>query len=225
MEAGVLASKIQWPCLCRRHQPWIRLAADARQFWSFQKPVPTAAPVVAGPWAANDIDKFVLAKLQEKGLKPVADAGKRTLIRRATYDLTGLPPTPAEIDAFLANQSPTAYDQLLERLLASRAYGERWGRKWLDLVRYADTAGGDGDFPIPQAIKYRDYVLQSFLEDKPFNRFILEQIAGDLLPHQSEKSGGRIPSPPVTSPARSAWRRKTATSPTPSTISAIRSWV
>ena len=103
-----------------------------------------------------------------------------------TYDLTGLPPTPAEVQSFLDDKSPKAYEQLVDRLLASKAYGERWGRMWLDVVRYADTSGGGGDYPIPQAAKYRDYVIQSFIDDKPYDRFIREQIAGDLLPSQSE---------------------------------------
>jgi len=162
-----------------------KLPASARQFWSFQKPVQPAVPQTTSQWPRNDIDRFVFAKLEEKKLKPVADASKRTLLRRATYDLTGLPPTPSEAEAFMADPSPAAYDKLIERLLASRAYGERWGRKWLDLVRYADTAGGDGDFPIPQAIQYRDYAIKAFTEDKPFDRFIHEQLAGDLLPAAS----------------------------------------
>jgi hypothetical protein len=158
-----------------------------RKFWSFQKPVLPAVPRVDSPWAHNDIDRFILAKLQEKKLKPVGDAAKRTLVRRITYDLTGLPPTPAEVEAFVSDTSPEAYKKLVDRLLSSKAYGEHWGRKWLDLVRYADTSGDDGDFPIPQAIKYRDYVIRAFNEDKPYDRFIREQIAGDLLPSKSEE--------------------------------------
>ena len=157
-----------------------------RKFWAFHAPSRPAVPEVKSAWAYNDIDQFILAKLQEKHLKPVADADKRTLIRRVTYDLTGLPPTPAEIQAFLGDNSPGAYEKLVERLLASKGYGERWGRMWLDVVRYADTTGGGGDYPIPQAYKYRDYVIQAFLNDKPYDRFIREQIAGDLLPYKSE---------------------------------------
>jgi hypothetical protein len=143
-------------------------------------------PAIKSVWAHNDIDRFILAKLEEKHLKPVADADKRTLIRRVTYDLTGLPPTPPEVQSFLDDKSPKAYEQLIERLLASKAYGERWGRMWLDVVRYADTSGGGGDYPIAQAAKYRDYVIQSFVDDKPYDRFVREQLAGDLLPAQSE---------------------------------------
>ena len=157
-----------------------------RAFWSFHAPARPAVPAAKSAWAHNDIDRFILAKLEEKHLKPVADADKRTLIRRVTYDLTGLPPTPVEVQSFLDDKSPRAYEQLIERLLASKAYGERWGRMWLDVVRYADTAGGGGDYPIAQAAKYRDYVIQSFGDDKPYDRFIREQLAGDLLPADSE---------------------------------------
>ncbi len=175
--------------------PWPKeaSAAPARQvteadrtFWAFHVADRPVVPAAKSTWAHNDIDRFILAKLEEKHLKPVADAGKRTLIRRVTYDLTGLPPTPVEVQSFLDDKSPKAYEQLIERLLASKAYGERWGRMWLDVVRYADTAGGGGDYPIAQAAKYRDYVIQSFIDDKPYDRFIREQLAGDLLPSQSE---------------------------------------
>jgi len=157
-----------------------------RAFWAFHVADRPVVPAAKSTWAHNDIDRFIAAKLEEKHLKPVADADKRTLIRRVTYDLTGLPPTPAEVQSFLDDKSPKAYEQLIERLLASKAYGERWGRMWLDVVRYADTAGGGGDYPIAQAAKYRDYVIQSFVDDKPYDRFIREQLAGDLLPAQSE---------------------------------------
>ena len=116
----------------------------------------------------------------------MGDADKRTLIRRATFDLTGLPPTPEEVDAFLKDNSAKAFDKVIDRLLASPHYGERWGRHWLDIVRYADTAGCNSDFPVPAAYKYRNYVIKSFNQDKPYDRFIREQIAGDLLPAKSE---------------------------------------
>ena len=157
-----------------------------RSFWSFRAPAKQAVPEVDSAWVHNDIDRFILAKLTEQHLQPVADADKRTLIRRVTYDLTGLPPTPAEVQSFLDDESKEAYEHLVDRLLASKAYGERWGRMWLDVVRYADTSGGGGDYPVPQAYKYRDYVIQSFIDDKPYDRFIREQIAGDLLPATSE---------------------------------------
>ncbi len=162
------------------------IASADRNFWSFHAPVKPTVPTVQGTWAYNDIDRFVLAKLNEKHLQPVHDADKRTLIRRVTYDVTGLPPTPMEVGAFLADKSPQAYEHLVDRLLASPAYGERWGRMWLDVVRYADTSGGGGDYPVKQAYKYRDYVIASFNQDKPYDQFIREQIAGDLLPYKTE---------------------------------------
>jgi hypothetical protein len=139
-------------------------------------------PVSNKRWAANDVDCFILERLESAGLVPNVAAEKRVLIRRASFDLTGLPPTPAEIDRFLGDSSPTVYEKLIERLLASPRYGERWGRHWLDLVRYADTAGDSADYPIPQAYKYRNYVIDSFNHDKPYDEFLREQIAGDLLP-------------------------------------------
>jgi mono/diheme cytochrome c family protein len=161
--------------------------AKARQFWSFQPVQDYPVPHVKNPrWARQPIDHFLLAKLEAAGLKPGADADRRTLLRRATFDLTGLPPTPEEITAFLADKSPNAFEKVIDRLLASPAYGERWGRHWLDLVRYADTSGCNADVPIPDAYKYRDYVIASFNQDKPYDQFIREQIAGDLLPSASE---------------------------------------
>ena len=155
----------------------------ARKFWSFQ-PVknPSLPEVKNRAWVRSPVDRFILAKLESKGLKPVGDADKRTLIRRATFDLTGLPPTPEEVDAFLQDASAKAFEKVIDRLLASPQYGERWGRHWLDTVRYADTAGCNSDFPVPAAYKYRNYVIKSFNQDKPYDRFIREQIAGDLLP-------------------------------------------
>lgn len=159
----------------------------AKKFWSFQPLSQSTPPSVRAPeWVRNEIDQFILAALEAKSLRPAADADKRTLIRRATFDLTGLPPTPAEIDAFLKDNSATAFSRVVDRLLASPRYGERWGRHWLDLVRYADTAGDNSDFPIPSAYRYRNYVIKSFNEDKPYDQFIREQIAGDLLPSKDQ---------------------------------------
>ncbi len=159
-----------------------------RKHWAFQ-PLPTGpVPVpAAGKLAGSPIDRFILSRLEAEGLEASPLADKRSLIRRVTYDLTGLPPTPDETDAFLADDSPSAYRELVDRLLESPRYGERWGRHWLDLVRYADTAGDSGDFPVPEAYKYRDYVIASFQNDKPFDEFIREQIAGDLLESDSEE--------------------------------------
>jgi hypothetical protein len=161
-------------------------SAQDKSWWAYQKPIPQTVPSIASKWPSNDIDKFVLAKLNEKHLQPVGDADKRTLIRRVTYDLTGLPPTPQETAAFLADKRPDAYAHLVDRLLASSAYGERWGRIWLDVVRYADTSGNGPDYPAHEAWKYRNYVIDAFNSDLPYNEFIREQIAGDLLPSTSE---------------------------------------
>ncbi|HVW37467.1 MAG TPA: DUF1549 domain-containing protein, partial [Pirellulales bacterium] len=165
----------------------------AQSFWSFQPLTNPAAPqvddqVAGADWARNDIDRFILAKLAEHKLRPLADADKRTLLRRATFDLTGLPPTPEEIDAFLADTSPEAFSKVVERLLDSPRYGERWGRHWLDVVRYADTAGDNSDFPIPQTYLYRNWVFDAFNRDLPYDRFICEQLAGDLLLAENDEA-------------------------------------
>jgi hypothetical protein len=159
----------------------------ARDLWSLHPVAHPAAPAVKdGKWPVNDIDRFVLAKLEEKKLRPAAPADKRTLIRRASYDLTGLPPTPEEIDAFLKDESPTAFATVVDRLLASPAYGERWGRHWMDVIRYADTAGDNSDYPIPQMYRYRNWIIAAFNSDMPYDDFVRRQIAGDLLPAKSD---------------------------------------
>ena len=155
--------------------------ATARQFWSLKPLSDPAVPEVKNTtWPISDIDRFVLAKLEVYGLKPAAEADKRTLIRRATYDLTGLPPTVDEVDAFIADGSPQAFETVVNRLLASPRYGERWGRHWLDVVRYADTAGDNSDYPIPQMHRYRDWVIAGFNRDLPYDEFVRDQLAGDL---------------------------------------------
>src|SRR5690606_30150335 len=126
-------------------------------------------------------DRFVLAKLGEHALTPSPEADRRTLIRRLSFDLVGLPPTPEEIEVFVADPDPQAYERLVERLLASPGYGERWGRHWLDVVKYADTCGYDKDKLRSNAWPYRDYVIRSFNDDKPYAQFVREQIAGDVL--------------------------------------------
>ena len=143
-------------------------------------------------WASSDIDRFLLAKLQEKKLQPVADADRGTLIRRITFDLTGLPPTPDEIDSFIEDTRPNAYAVLVDRLLASPRFGERWGRHWLDVARYAESTGPSRNIPYPYAWRYRDYVLDAVNRDVPFNRFIEEQIAGDLLPAATPAERDRL---------------------------------
>ena len=135
-----------------------------------------------GRSSPNPIDQFILAKLQEKGIQPAPPAPKLTLLRRVTYDLTGLPPTKEEITQFLNDKSPEAYAKVVDRLLASPRYGERWGRHWLDVARYADSTGMDEDNLYPHAWRYRDYVVEAFNNDTPFNDFVKQQLAGDLLP-------------------------------------------
>ncbi len=155
---------------------------ERAKHWSFQPVRPGHPPEVKGKeWLRSPIDAFVLKALEARGLKPAPEADKQTLIRRITFDLTGLPPTPAEVEAFLQDRAPDAYERLVEHLLASPHYGERWGRHWLDLVRYAETAGHEFDYDTPDAFRYRDYVVRAMNADLPYNQFVLEQIAGDLV--------------------------------------------
>ena len=157
---------------------------EQRKHWAYQPLKGNAAQTPAGE---NFIDAHVRGRLKEQGLQSVDLADRRTLIRRVTFNLTGLPPTPMEVEAFLKDQKADAWHRVVERLLASPRYGERWGRHWLDLVRYADTAGDAGDYPIPEAYKYRNYVIDAFNKDKPYNQFVREQIAGDQLPAENEE--------------------------------------
>src|SRR5690606_32810754 len=133
-------------------------------------------------WVRTPIDAFVLDKLRQQGLEPAPRAEKTVLLRRAYYDLIGLPPSPEEVDAFLADDSPDAFERVIDGLLASPHYGERWGRHWLDLVRFAETNSFERDGPKPNAWKYRDYVIRAFNDDKPYGQFVREQLAGDELP-------------------------------------------
>ncbi|MBY0523025.1 MAG: DUF1553 domain-containing protein [Gemmataceae bacterium] len=158
-----------------------------RKFWAFQLPRRHAAPKVADTaWPRGDIDRFILAGLEAKGIKPARDAERAALVRRAAIALIGLPPTPEELDAALNDKSEKWYEKVVDRLLASSHYGERWGRHWLDVARYADSNGKDENLTFHEAWRYRDYVIASFNNDKPFNRFAMEQIAGDLMPADSQ---------------------------------------
>lgn len=163
-------------------------ASSITEWWSLRKLVQPPVPTVKDcSWVRTPIDTFILSVLEAKGLRPSPPADKRTLLRRVTYDLHGLPPTPDEIDDFLRDTTPNAYDKLIDRLLASPRYGERWGRHWLDVVHYGDTHGYDKDKRRDHAWPYHDYVIRSLNSDKPYSRFILEQIAGDILfPHDPE---------------------------------------
>jgi len=168
-----------------KFEPPIKHAYEraGKDFWSFQRPRLTNPPEVRDrDWVRNDIDRFILAKLEEKGLKPAPPADKITLIRRATLDLTGLPPTESEIRDFLHDEDTDAFARLIDRLLASPRYGEKWGRHWLDVARYADSTGADEDYRYPFAWRYRDYVIDAFNRDLSYDVFLKEQIAGDLLP-------------------------------------------
>src|SRR3569833_2539529 len=164
-----------------------------RSFWAFQSPRRSGIPAVKDrSWVKTPIDAFVLAELEAKGLRPNPEADRRTLLRRATFDLTGLPPTEEEIRAFLNDHSAGAWERVIDRLLASPAYGERWGRHWLDVARYADSNGLDENVAYANAWRYRDYVVSAFNADKPFDRFLAEQLAGDLLPDSEPDRSSRL---------------------------------
>jgi cytochrome c553 len=153
-----------------------------RQFWAFQAPHAVSPPKVGdSAWPKTDIDRFLLAGLEARGLKPVADAGRHALLRRVSFDLVGLPPDPEEVAAFVTDASADAFAKVVDRLLASPRFGERWGRHWLDLARYAESSG-KANMMYPHAWRYRDWVIAAFNADKPYDQFVREQIAGDLLP-------------------------------------------
>ena len=159
---------------------------EAKKFWSFQPVARSAAPIgKADAWAFNDIDRFVLAGLEGHGLSPSKDASRAAWLRRVTFDLIGLPPTPDDVDAFVKDAAPDAFEKVVDRLLASPQFGERWGRHWLDVARYAESSGKESNVLYPYAWRYRDYVIEAFNEDKPYDQFLSEQIAGDLLPTTS----------------------------------------
>ena len=167
--------------------PMSKPLEEARKFWSFKPLENPKPPMIQGKdWPEVGLDHFVLHKLEEKGLEPAGSADRATLLRRVYFDLTGLPPTPEEIDAFLADDSGDALGKVVDRLLDSKQYAERWGRHWLDVARYADTTGGGRNFAFNNAYRYRDYVLESFEKDKPYDHFVRQHIAGDLLPSDSD---------------------------------------
>jgi len=177
--ANWISSGANWPTNSQKF--------EVHKHWAFEPIRDPAQPTVADPaWIRSSIDAFIRAPQEAAGVHPAPMADKLTLIRRATFDLIGLPPTPAEIDAFLKDESPQAFEKLVDRLLASTRYGERWGRHWLDVVRYADTAGETADYPVPLAWRYRNYVIDAFNADKPYDQFLREQIAGDVLANQQQ---------------------------------------
>lgn len=175
-----------WPADVSLQEPHV----DDFDWWSYQpivrppvpQPPPNASRQTSPPnWGRTPIDAFILEKLTQKGLSPSPEADRRTLIRRLSFDLIGLPPTPEQVAAFVSDPDPKAYEQLVDRLLESKHYGERWARHWLDVAKYADTCGYDKDRLRPNAWPYRDYVIRSFNDDKPYTRFVQEQVAGDVL--------------------------------------------
>jgi hypothetical protein len=169
---------------------------DPPSHWAFRPPTHVDPPKGGdAAWVRNPLDAFILSGLERAGLKPSAPAGRAILLRRLTYDLTGLPPTPEELDAFLKDESADAYEQVVDRLLASPRFGERWAQHWLDVVRFAETNGFEADGERPDAWRYRDYVVKAFNDDKPFARFLTEQIAGDLLAKEGLRDETAAPSP------------------------------
>jgi hypothetical protein len=178
---GAAWPKVRLPASIAKINP--AYARLRKEHWAWQPLHQVKLPVVRdSSWPRSDIDRFILGKLEEKGLKPVKNANRVDLIRRVTFDLTGLPPTQGQIDAFLQDQTPAAFEKVVDRLLASPAFGERWGRHWLDVARYGESTGSARNLPYPHAWRYRDYVIDAFNKDKPYDQFIREQIAGDLLP-------------------------------------------
>ena len=159
------------------------------RFWAFQRVTEPAIPQVKNKvWVKTPVDAFVLAQLESKGIAPVKAADRGTWLRRVTLDLIGLPPTPEEVDAFLKDTSPEAYRKVVDRLLESPHYGERWARYWLDLARYSDGLLSAGvDTPMPNAYRYRDWVVDAFNKDLPYDRFVKAQIAADLMPEDQRK--------------------------------------
>src|SRR5262245_15829366 len=157
----------------------------SRSWWSFQPVSAPEPPRLRNPaWVSSPIDRSILAKPDARDLHPAVRAEPEVLLRRVYFDLTGLPPTPGELEAFCSDPSPAAFGRVVDQLLASPRYGERWGRHWMDVVRYADTAGDNADYPVPEARRYRDFIIDSLNADKSYAQFVREQLAGDLLTGQ-----------------------------------------
>src|SRR5262245_15309653 len=188
-------------------------AADKRNHWAWKVPAARNLPTVGDrAWAKNPIDVFILAKLSDAGLTPASASTRSQLLRRVTFDVIGLPPTPHEVNAFERDNLPGAWERVIDRLLSSPHYGERWGRHWLDLARYAESNGFEHDEIRPDAWRYRDYVIRAFNSNKPYDRFIKEQIAGDeLYPDEPEAliaTGFNLLGPDMTDAASQAQRRQ-----------------
>lgn len=201
LPAGVIADINAWVLA---GAPWPETATSAKKtskkfdlaqrkqdHWCWKPPVSSPAPNVRdSAWPRSNADRFILAKLEAAGLQPAPAADKNTLLRRVTFDLTGLPPSPKDLARFLEDTSPEAFSKAVDRLLAAPQFGERWARHWMDLVRYAESRGHEFDHPIPNAWQYRDYLVRSFNEDVPYDRFVKEHIAGDLIPARLQKTTG-----------------------------------
>lgn len=178
--------------------PWSGAAVETAKeqvWWSFRAPVPPKVPALRSPWVKTPVDALVLDRMRKEGLSPNPPATRRVLIRRAYLDMVGLPPAPEEVDAFVNDKSPNAWEQVVDRLLASPHYGERWARHWLDLVRFAESSGFEGDKDRPNAWRYRDYVIDAFNTDKSYDRFVKEQLAGDEILPEVQKLGVAAPAP------------------------------
>ncbi len=178
--------------------------------WAFQRVRAVSPPALTSRWGRNPVDAFIAARLESAGLRPVKPADRLTLLRRVTLDLIGLPPTPAEIAAFRADRSPAAFERVVDRLLASPHYGERWGRHWMDVARYADTAGDNADYPVPEAALYRDWIIAAFNADMPYDQFVREQLAGDIL---ARRGLARDPDQAIVATGFLALSRRYATGP------------
>ena len=168
---------------------------EEKSFWAFVPPATPALPAVKDTsWVQSDVDRFILARLESQGLRPAPPASKRSLIRRAYFDLIGLPPSPQQVNDFLADDSPRAFERVIDRLLATPQYGERWGRHWLDVARYADSNGLDENWAFEFIYRYRDWVIDAFNDDMPYPQFVAEQLAGDLIKQQPDESHTQLKS-------------------------------
>ena len=159
----------------------IGAGAEPKDHWAFHPLTRPTVPAISSSWVRNPIDRFILDRLRKEGLEPSPEADRATLIRRLKFDLLGLPPAPEEIDAFVNDPAADAYERLVERYLSSPHFGERWARHWLDAVHFAESNGFEMNQPRPNAWPYRDYVIRAFNEDRPYDRFVREQLAGDAL--------------------------------------------
>ena len=217
-DTGAISTAATAPAGASPPPPPVRRAATRAPHWAYQPVQHYEAPAVEHrAWVRTPIDAFVLAKLEAAKLAPSPDADRATFIRRATLDVWGVIPTPEEVAAFVADRSPDAYEKLVDRLLASPQYGERQARRWLDLARYADSTGFEGDQTRAAMWRYRDYVIDAFNADKPFDQFVKEQLAGDEIVAPDDPRGAdrdRLPGAIPTTTTRAIWSSASTRSPT-----------